>query len=136
MGLKLKSIGVDQQKVNDGDWKDITDWPGVSVLVRGINYKPYQDARETALKNLSKKLGRVPLDSEFAPEVARLAAEHLLLGWKGLDGDDEKPLDYTPELAMQQMCDPEMSPLVGQVLAASYRVGQREAEFTANAIKN
>ena len=136
MSLKLSSIKADLAKEAEGDWVSIPEWPGVRLKVRSINSKDYQTARELRVQKFVKDLGRLPTSIEMEPHVNRLAAAFLLIGWEGINGDDDQPLAYTPKTALELLSDPAMRELTMQVIWAANRVGVRDAEFTADAIKN
>lgn len=134
--LKINSLAADLAKEQDGDWEDVPEWPGVRLKVRSLNYKPYTNARDDALRKLAKRLNRAPYSSESEPIIARLSATFLLLGWEGIAGDDDAAMDYTPAKAMETLTDPSMRALVEQVISAAGRVGTRDVEFTVDAVKN
>jgi hypothetical protein len=134
MALKLSSIKtvVSEQ----GDWIEIAEWPGVRLKVRSIASRDYQIAREMLVQRLMRSLGRVPTSPEMEPGLGRLVATHLLRGWDGIAADDNSPIEYTAALGLEYLIDPEMRELEQQVIWAAGRVGDRDAEFTLNAIKN
>ena len=68
--------------------------------------------------------GIVP-DDVIEAENGRLMAEHLLLGWKGLDAD------YTPELALTALTKPAARIHRQMVMYCAAKVGRRKAEFIA-----
>lgn len=134
MALKLSSIKRETDK--DGDWIDIPEWTGVRVKVRSINSRDYQIAREMLVGKLTRNLGRLPTTPEMEPALGKLVATHLLRGWDGLAGDDDKAIEYTPKLALEMLADPQMRALEEQVIWAANRIGDRDVEFTADAVKN
>ena len=71
------------------------------------------------------------------PSLGKLVARHLLRGWEGIIvGDGDTPTEYTPQIALDLFADPEMVELERQTLWAATRVGERDVEFTVDAIKN
>lgn len=135
MGLKLDSIAEDTTSV-EAVWEPSPDWPGVEFCVRSINNKDYQQQRELLIQRKTKALNRYPTGTEMEPELGKLVARFLLRGWKGIDGDDEKPLEWTPKVGLDKLADPTMGALERQVIAAASRVGDREAQFNTDAVKN
>lgn len=132
--LKLASI---KSIVSDeGEWIDIADWPGVRIKARSINSRDYQIAHGLLQQKLIRALGRFPVGPEWEPALSKLVARHLLRGWEGIAGDDDKALEYTPEIGLQKLTDPEYASLEQQVIWAASRVGERDVEFTADAEKN
>jgi hypothetical protein len=135
MSLELSSIKRDLAKENEGEWIDIPEWPGVKLKVRSIQSRDYQIAREMLVQRLTRQLGRFPTTPEMEPALGKLVARHLLRGWEGfvLDG---KPLEFSAEIAIGMFADPLWSALEAQAIWAATRVGERDAEFTADATKN
>ena len=132
MALELNSI----KKIvpDDGAWMDVPDWPGVRLMVRSIETKDYQQQRELLVQRRMKDLRRAPTTPEMEPALSKLVARHLLRGWEGLS-EGGKPLDYSPETALEKLSDPAYSDLKDQVVLAATLVGQRDAEFNADAEK-
>jgi hypothetical protein len=136
MSLKVSSIKRDLAKEDEGEWISIPEWAGVRFKVRSIASRDYQIAREMLLQKLGRQMGRSPTTPEMEPALGKLVARHLLRGWEGIAGDDESPVEYSPAQAIEYLCDPSMRELEQQVIWASTRVGEREVEFTADAVKN
>lgn len=132
--LKLSSIKTTISE--EGEWVESADWPGVRLKVRGINCRDYQQARELLVQKQIKALQRVPTTPEMEPALGKLVARHLLRGWEGIAGDDDKALEYTPEIGLEKLSDPAYAALEQQVIWAASRVGERDAEFTVDAAKN
>jgi hypothetical protein len=134
MAVKLSSIEIATD--DDGTFIPVAEWPGVRLKVRPLNSKDYQIARELLVQSLVKALGRMPTSPEMEPKLGALVARHLLRGWEGLAGDDEKPVEYSAKLALQYLTDPKYGALEAQVIWAAGRAGDREVEFTVDTVKN
>lgn len=135
MALKLNSIKREVAK--DGEWVDITEWPGVRLKVRSINSRDYQIDREMLVQKLTRQLGRFPTSPEMEPALGKLIARRILRDWDGvIVGDGEAPTPYSAEAALELLSDPEMLAFEQQVIWAASRVGERDAEFTPDAVKN
>lgn len=135
MALKLSSIK--RELSNDGEWIDIPEWVGVRVKVRSINSKDYLIAHGLLQQKLIRALGRFPTTPEWEPALGRLVARHLLRGWEGLIvGNGDVPSEYTTEQAEELLTDPTMLALEQQIIWAAGRVGERDVEFTVDAVKN
>lgn len=140
--LKLDSLRSDTKKEREGDWQKASDiGDGVEFLVRSTNYPPYVLARDAASARMSKKYpnSSLPADDENYEQIpeaviaeanGRNIAEHLLLDWRGLD------IDYSPDLAMETLCDEEHRRLRMSVLIAATKVGRQEVEFIETTAKN
>lgn len=129
---KLSSLKSDLQKEREGDWISAQDiGADVKFMVRSTNYPPYVIARDEALQSLAKKYDgeRIP-DDVIAKANGELLAEHLLLGWKGLDEE------FSSDLAMEVLTDEAHRAMRNGVLMAATKVGRQEVEFVETAAKN
>lgn len=133
--LKLGSIKTPDVS-DEGVWVSIPEWPGVRFKVRRIGVRDYQIARELLVQKLSKALNRLPTSPEMEPALGKLVARHLLRGWEGIAGDDEKPLDWTPEVGLETLTDPEMKELEQKVIWAANSLEETNADFTLDAVGN
>lgn len=138
MSLKLSSIKRDLVKEDEGEWIDAREWEGSGVRfkVRSIASRDYQIAREMLQQKLMRQIGRLPTAPEMEPALGKIVARHLLRGWEGIADDKGVAVEYSPTVALEYLADPTLRDLELQVILAASRVGEREAEFTADAIKN
>lgn len=136
MGIKLSSLKRDAAADKEGEWQDIAEWPGVRIKARSINSKDYQIAREMLVQRLTRQLGRLPTSPEMEPMLAKLVAVHLLRGWEGIDADDGKPIEWTAKVGQEMLSEPDNNALEQQVIWAAIRTGDRDPEFTVDAVKN
>lgn len=131
MGVKLNSVKVDIDQETNGTWVDSTFYPGVSYLVRGIHYQPFETARDLGAQALAKRFRTQPIPlAERNEALGTAIAKHLLLGWKGFDEE------YEPSLAQSMLIDPSFRNLLDDVLRASTKVGEQDLEFTEKLAKN
>jgi hypothetical protein len=128
----LASLKSDLQKEREGDWIPAPSiGPDVKLLVRSTNYPPFTIARDEVNQKIAKKYDgeRVP-DDVLAQANGELFAEHLLLGWQGLDQE------YEPDLAAAVLTDEAHRVMRNAVLLAATKVGQSEVKFVENTAKN
>lgn len=130
--VKLSSLRADLAKEREGDWIEAPHiGVGVAFLVRSINFPDFQTARDRALMKLAERFGAEAVPSEENARVmGSLAAEHLLLGWRGFD------VDYSPDTAIEVLTDEGYRRVRLSIFAAATRVGARETEFLEDAAKN
>lgn len=130
--VKLSSLKSVLQKEREGEWIKAPEiGEGVEFLVRSTNYPAYMIARDDASARLNKKYATDPVPPEvLAKENGEIVAEHLLLGWKGLDED------YDPELAFEVLCDEAHRAIRTGVIMAATKVGRQEVEFVEAGAKN
>lgn len=134
MGLKAASIKV--KVPEEGVLIDVPDWPGVKLKVRSIESRDYEIARQLLIAKKTRQLKRAPTPPELSPELPELIARHLLRGWEGLDGDDDRPLEYTPALGLSMVTDPEFSELRDRVVLCASLASEPALKFSEEASKN
>jgi len=131
MTIKLKSLAADLKKEVEGDWIDIPDLPDVSLKVRSLQSPAYTVARDLMSQKHRRKYGAKPVPPEvFSKDFGRLAAEHLLLDWKGFD------VPYSADTAEEVLTSLEYRMLLNHTVWAASQVGEAEIEFVEDAEKN
>jgi hypothetical protein len=129
--VKLDSLRVDLKAQSEGDWQS-SPWPGVRLRVRSIDFEPYTNERDQERERLAGQYMRaanIP-DAIWRPILGGLLAEHLLLGWEGI----EPP--YDGDTAREVLTALDGEALRQAVILAAQRVGVREVEFVASLEKN
>ena len=131
MAVKLASLKANLPRENDGDWIQIPDLLGVRLLVRSFHYGPYKTALAQVQQRFRRKYGYdgAP-DDVAAREAGKLYADHILLGWEGLD------VPYSRETALEVLTDPAHRAMRGHVDYASAKVAETSAEFIEDASGN
>jgi hypothetical protein len=126
MGFKVEQLMIDKGKMDSGVWKDFIPFTGVKVqlLIASSANQAYIDAvgkiiRDN-LKEVRDDVAGIKQHELLKPAIAK----HILLGWKGIDGPDGKPLPYSANAALKLLNTPELFHLYDWV-----RV---QAEITAN----
>lgn len=135
--IRLASLSSDITREREGEEIPIKDWPGVGQLpgltftVRSTQFPPYIAARALEQQRLAKKFdgGPIPPD-ELARSDGKLCAEHLLLGWKGLDQA------FDPDTVEDILSAEEHRLLRDMVFWAATRAGKRDVEFVEDEAKN
>lgn len=107
IGKKQAANGIDSQ------WREYTDTDGsASLLIRGIDYKPFQNA-VSRINRYGEKLDQ-QLAGGLTAEVLNagidgglnemdahflIAAQHLIVEWKGFQDENGDDLPYSADLA-------------------------------------
>ncbi|UPT99376.1 hypothetical protein J4G48_0015535 [Bradyrhizobium barranii subsp. apii] len=130
--VRLESLKADLQKEREGDWIKAVDLdPNIRWFVRSTNFPDFRLARDAAMKKLGEKYGSDPIPDDVNAEVmGKLAVEHLLLGWEGLDAG------YTPEAAAEILTDEAYRKVRYSIYIAASRVGTSEVQYVGNTAKN
>lgn len=130
--VRLESLKADLQKEREGDWIKAVDInPGLRWFVRSTNYPAFRIARDAEMKKLGEKYGGDQIPDDVNAEVmGKLAVEHLLLGWDGMD------VEYTPETAAEILTDESYRKVRYSIYLAASRVGTSEVQFVEDTAKN
>ena len=129
--LKLESLRNEKLTDPEGEWIESRVYPGVSYLVRSNRYPEFETARDTAAKKLAQAYPQGNAPSAVSMKAIGLAmAEHLLLGWKGLD------VPYSRDTALAVLSDFSYRKVVNDVEDCASRVGDRNLEFIETTAKN
>lgn len=143
--VKLGSLAADLRKEREGDWIEPKEWPGlnpekpyeqtplpgVAFLVRSINYQPYVTARQAALEKMKLEYPDGQIPSEVQARVyGALAAEFILLGWRGFD------IQYSADVASNTLPTEEHRAMRDITYWCAGQVGRRKIEFVEAAVKN
>lgn len=129
--VKLDSLRADLKLQSEGDWQPAP-WPGVRLRVRSIDYEPYTSERDQERERLAVQYVRasnIP-DAVWRQILGRLLAEHILLGWEGIEPA------YDGDTAREVLTALDGEALRQAVILAAQRVGVREVEFVAELEKN
>lgn len=148
MVIKLKSLLIDIDAEQAGEWIDIKEWPGLDpersweitktpglkFCVRSLNDSEYKVARQALIESLQTWKAEGKSDAEIdrlaGVREGELIADRLLRGWEGLDDA------YDPVGARALLAGPEARVLRQMVLHAASRAGLRKVEFIKAAEKN
>lgn len=130
--VRLESLKADLQKEREGDWIKAVDLdPAIRWFVRSTNYPAFRLARDVEMKKLGEKYGSDPIPDDVNAEImGKLAVEHLLLGWEGLDAE------YSPEAAAEILTDEAYRKVRYSIYLASGRVGTSEVQYVGSTAKN
>lgn len=108
--MKLKALKTDLAKAEQGIWVDnIPDMDDLRLKVRPAGNPDFRRVYSQLSDKVPRhqKRGGVIIDHDVKSSVmARALADTVLMGWENFEGDDGKPLAYTPELAKATLLDP------------------------------
>ena len=133
MTIKLSSMKTNVAKERDGDWIKSVATPGMEWLLRSPHYGPFKRARDLLVQKLGRRRG-VSSDEDFNERTNRefgmLYAEHLVLGWRGID----EP--YSKELAIEFCTADDCRLIYDDIMGCANLVGVRELEYVEESAKN
>ena len=87
--------------LSEGEWVgDIPDMEDVEFLVRSTNYKPFRVATAGLARRSGKKLNTDEGLSDFTVNTGKPLAEHILLGWRGIESGG-KDIPYSKDMAVK-----------------------------------
>lgn len=90
----------------DGVWKDIYEFPGVSVKVRSSEHQDYQRSFTAALRPHRRAINEGHVDPMLLRRLTNeCVVKHLILDWKGVDDDDGNPIPFSKDVALPMAKD-------------------------------
>ncbi len=130
--VKLSSTRVDLRREREGEWIASKTFEGVSYHVRSTNSPDYVSAQQKQMRSLQAKIrDKRELDQdEMHAEEANIVVDCILLGWNGFDQD------YTADLALEELRNPQSRPLLNDIIECASRVGRNELETIEVDVKN
>lgn len=130
-------IGNLDKKVDlsEGVWVDnIPDNPGLRLLVRSTNYKPFRVATAGLARRAGKALQTDEGLAEFNVSTGKPLAEHVLLGWEGISSGG-KPVKYDAKLALKLLTADDDFGIGAKMRRAVEWAGDQVAEELASKTK-
>lgn len=101
MGFKISNFGTDAKRENEGVW--VTAGGGLELLVARITCTKYEEY----IKLKAKPFGRMlrnhadAVSGELEDIVREGVAKHILLGWRNLQDEAGKDIEYSWTVALK-----------------------------------
>lgn len=144
---KLRTLAADAAKEKEGVWVPYAD--GVEFKIARAKNKEFRAKLMTIIRGLRRKQKKFERVSdpdavnmvlqnadEFRESIAPAVASHILLGWKNVEDDDGKPMEYTPEKGTEILSDNTYEDVLTFILEVSNESELYRAEETAEDAKN
>jgi len=141
--MKLSSMKVNAARAEQGAW--VKDLPGMGDLrlrVRGFSNTDYTAflAKEVAAAPRDQREGNRsdgPLKNKARDAIfIRGMAEHILIDWDKLTDENDKPIPYSKERAMDMLLDPDLRPFREAVAVAAAEIEQVESDRVEAVVGN
>ena len=127
--MKLSSLKVNAARGEQGAWvKDLPGMGDLQLLVRGFNNSDYSRfmAKEGAAVPRDQREGNRPngaiLPAALNAMVTRGMVEHILIDWKNLTDEHDKPIPFSKERALEMLLDPDFRPFRDAIAIAAAEV--------------
>lgn len=120
-----------------GKW--FTFEPGIELLIASINSPGYSSAVRDLMRPQGGRMRSAsPLDALEGREqdLKRIAGEHLLIGWRGIDDDNGQPVEYSRERSVEYMMDPAYHALYTFCTQVAANEGEYRAKLAEEARGN
>lgn len=132
---KINALRADLDKETNGMW--VPYQMGIELKIARLGNAKYQEALRKAVEDRKVLLGVKELTDEQRQAVQKdVAAETILLDWRGVEDDDGDPLPYSAATAKAWFHDPELWRLYSFVLMQSLEEENFRKEILAAAAKN
>lgn len=106
--MKMSSIAIDPTKREEGAWvSDIPELPGVRLKVRGAECAEARKLRTLLIEQIPRqKRIRGRLDAEDQDQITSAVLHRvLLLDWDGIEDEQDQPVPYSKEQALEYLTD-------------------------------
>lgn len=136
--MKLSDIAVNADAIELGRWVPIGHiLPGVRLKVRGLENTDYRRLRNKLIAEIPRAERLKGVDTLMLEKInAQLLADTILVGWEGIEGDDDLALPFTKEKASQIINDPSFVVFRNAVEWAAGVVGEDDLVESEAAAKN
>ena len=136
--MKLSDIAVNADAIELGRWVPIGHiLPGVRLKVRGLENTDYRRLRNKLIAEIPRAERLKGVDTLMLEKInAQLLADTILVGWEGIEGDDDQALPFTKEKASQIINDPSFVVFRNAVEWAAGVVGEDDLVKSEAAAKN
>jgi hypothetical protein len=134
---RLNRIATSTERAADGQWVEFCpaqgDEPALELKIARIGNPRYAQRLQELVRPHRRKV-RMGFDEDMEQFVKVAVAECVLVDWRGLEGEDGKPIPYSKEKSVELLTDPIYSDLLDFVMdvggdAAIYR--EQEIQTTA-----
>jgi hypothetical protein len=129
--MKMKDLAIDAGRAEEGAWvDDIPDMEGLRLKVRGSQNRDWRRLQMKLIQAVPRKRRmQGTLDPEDADRITNLCLLNTsLLDWAGFDGDDDKALPYSREIAEKLLTDPDYRRFRDAVVWAANLVAEQGEE--------
>ena len=141
--MKLSDLLVDSEKIENGDWVEITPAakgkPAFRVCVRGYGNADYRRMQSQMTSTLTSEFGthaNIPTERYDEIDLSCLC-ETILTDWDGLTEDDETTvIKFSIDKAKEILTNPDARLLRGMIESAARSVTMRRKKKPDAAIKN
>lgn len=136
--MKVSALKVNSAALEEGRWVgDLPGLDGVKFRVRGFGNKDYR----RLMTKLQAKVSTADRITGKAAEMSddltnQLLVETILLDWSGIEDENENPIPYSKEQALEWLADPDMRKLREGIMVAADVVGDTAAEQAKADAKN
>lgn len=121
----LRVLKTDSTKESNGVWKEYNSTGVEFLIARAGSDKFDRDVREL---RKTHKITSNSTEEERRRAIAPAIADHILLAWKNLQGDDDVELKPTREMKISILSDPDCKDLVDWILFQASSIDNFRAE--------
>lgn len=124
--VKLKSLRVDPAAEAEGVFLEYV--PGLRLRIASTATRRFRDAMEAAMLPYRDLIradqGKDKAERKFTDQMRtdllrEVVAEHVLVGWEGLEDDEGEAVPYSKAAALALLSDPGMHRLLSWIEAAA-----------------
>lgn len=130
----INRIKTDIEKQNEGTWIEFL--MGIRLKIARSRNPRYNEMMRKLTENMRLDMRENKFNTdEFNEMLIQVRAHTVLLGWENIDEDD-KPVPYSPEKAMEYFRNPELNDFYTFVVQVSESHEAYKKEIVKDAEKN
>ena len=130
----INLVKTDISKQNDGTWVDFL--MGIRLKIARARNPKYSDMMRKLTENMRLDMREGKWDNkEFNDMLIQVRAHTILLDWENIDEDD-KPVPYSPEKAMEYFRNPELNDFYTFVVSISESAEAYKKDLVKESEKN
>lgn len=116
--MKLSEIIAREEAHYSGKWFEFNEWvPGLRLKIRPMNNPDFRRLKFESETETSSRDFNI-----YEMKNARILAEAILSDWEGIEDDNEKPLAFSHEKALEILSLPVMEELRLKVVSESVKL--------------
>jgi len=132
--MDINKVKTDVAKQNDGTWVDFL--MGIRLKIARSRNPKYNELMRKLTENMRIDMREGKFDNtEFNNVLIKVRAETILLDWENIDEDD-KPVPYSVEKAVEYFSNPELNDFYTFVVAVSESADAYKKDLVEDSEKN
>ncbi|CAN0156732.1 unnamed protein product [Scytosiphon promiscuus] len=131
--MKLQGLRQDLDLEREGRWVSMVG--DFQVKVRRSNYEPFQSRIRELAAQAADECGGTLSPTQDRKVTAQAIAEELIVDWRGMEDDNDSPILFSKERAVELSQDDALLDLFADILAQAKHVDGYAVDLAARRAK-